>query len=216
MRLFIFLTICFLGPQAHAQAPAAKRTPLPAKASVEQGLNFQAMGGFFLGNGKTREVFLFTSEAGDWTSGLVSKVPYLDLGFSYAPSSKIEFGLQVPLALWLSSLNGHYSFDDNWAVGVKIGVASSAYLTASYEAKNWFLSLSPAVTFYAPRDEKEQEDESRVSLGGQLSIGFNRDPADYALIVSYDYAIMGDGAAVDLFNHTLLKHFLTMGISVKF
>lgn len=205
-------------------APWFSPTTLPLKAEPEEDFNFMLFGGAGFAHGKGRVNFFSVDP---WSKGWISRLPHIELGFSYSPDRKFQFGFQVPLLILSSTFNFHYALNKYFATGAKLGLFSSLYATASWESKDhWFFSFSPALginQFGLAEGSTESTspltkiDESRFTAGGQIAIGNHFNPMDLALVVGYDYALGGEGIENSfIFDDVLMRHFLRAGVAMVF
>lgn len=227
----VFFTLVFSEIYANNSIPWITPTSDPVQSKIEEGWNFLILGGASFAHGKSRGNFL---ETGPWEHGLVSRTPWLELGFSYAPTSNWEFGLQVPLTVLSSTINAYYRVNDFVKFGLKVGGFSTLSTTFSiYPMTNWFISATPSVGFvrfgFPPSKTVnttpflssnpptyETLHQSRMTINGQLAFGRHLDPVDIALLLNYAYA---PGNGIDnsyVLDDTLMKHFFRLAVGLVF
>jgi hypothetical protein len=225
----LFLFIGSSAAKADPVLPWATPTSNPLNSRIEEGWNWLMVGGAHHGHGKSRQNFVDTTP---WERGWLSAFPWAELGMAYAPNTKWEVGLQVPLTVISSTVNVYYGLNDSVKLGAKLGLLQTFSVTLSHFTEDrFFFTVSPNVGlnwfgFPPSRDVNvselleplriEELNQSRYFVGGQLSVGRQIDPVDLALFVSYNFA---PGAGIDnsfIFDDTLLKHFVKAGLTVSF
>jgi hypothetical protein len=228
----IFVALLILAASdtyANKSIPWVGPTTDSLNSKIEEGWNHLLIGGANYDYGKSRTNFLGVDE---WQRGWVSKTPWLEYGFAYAPNSNWEFGLQIPITVLSLTLNTYYSVNDFLKLGIKIGAISSLSSTFTvYPMTDWFISATPSVGFIdfgrgrsktvntapifsAPKYELIRS--SRMIYNGQLAFGRHIDPVDVALLINYSYS---PGNGIDnsyVFDDTLMNHFLRICVGFVF